>query len=122
MAKVGAKGKYTPELASQIVKLIEDGNFAKVAHKAVGISNDTFYAWIKNKAEFSENIKKAKAKRISTLIDSIKQDKSWQSKAWMLERLRRKQYHLPTRSELEWEKRLDSLEQAQKKRNEVKDE
>ena len=37
--------KYSAELAQQIAQLIEDGNFAKVAAAASGISEETFYRW-----------------------------------------------------------------------------
>lgn len=93
--------KYSPEISDKIVKLISAGNFASIAFQAAGISHDTFHRWIKEKPEFSESIKKAKAERVASLILAIRQDTSWQSKAWMLERLDREKYHLLTASEAE---------------------
>lgn len=101
--------KYTEELANQIIELIKQGNFASVAYEACGISKDTFYEWVKNKPDFADSIKKAKSERISTLVSAIKTDSSWQSKAWMLERLSREKYHLLTASEKDLQEQLDDI-------------
>jgi len=95
--------KYCSELVKQICDLIEEGVFAKDACLCVDISEETYYRWKRPtladgspnpeyKPEFSESIKKAEANRKSNLIQSIKRDRSWQSKAWMLERLHRDEY------------------------------
>jgi hypothetical protein len=102
--------KYKKETTSKIIKLIKEGNFASVAFQAVGISNETYYRWLKTKPEFSESIKKAKAERITSLIQAIKLDDSWQSKAWALERLARDKFHLPTRAEKDLNERLGVIE------------
>jgi hypothetical protein len=111
LLKMAAKGKYTKERVDKIAELIRGGNFASVAYGAVGLSHQTYHRWLKEKCEFNELIKRAKAERISSLISAIKQDGSWQSKAWMLERLNREKYHLLTASEKEMSERLDKIEE-----------
>lgn len=90
-----AKGKYTPELVEQISRLIEAGNYAVDACMAVGINNDTFYDWLKTKPEFSDTIKKARAKAITmkvTRIEKAGRDGNWQADAWWLERVARARF------------------------------
>lgn len=103
--------QYSKKTADQIAKLIEDGNFAKTAYHACGVSHQSFYRWLKEKPEFKKQIDKAQNQRIVTLIGAIKIDKSWQSKAWMLERLLRSKYHLQTANEKEMQGRLDVIEE-----------
>lgn len=111
--------KYTKEIASQIAKLIEDGNYAKVAAAACDISEETFYNWQRPDqadstpnpdyhSEFSELIKKSEAKRIVTLISEIRTDKAWTARCWILERTDRELYS--PQSEHEIVDRLDKLE------------
>jgi hypothetical protein len=80
--------KYTPELVKQLIKYIEVGNYVKTACEAVGISEETFYSWIKDKPEFSESIKKAEAKALirNLTIIQVAAKKNWQAAAWFLER------------------------------------
>ncbi len=103
--------KYSPEIVDQIIKHIEAGNFDVYAFKSVGISNQTFYSWQKEHKEFRELIKKAKSKRINTLVSNIAKSKNWTASAWLLERLDRKRFHLPTSQEKEFEDRLKHLEE-----------
>ena len=80
--------KYTPELVSELIKYIEAGNYQKTACEAVGISEETFYTWMKEKPEFSESIKKAESKAIARNVMIIQKaaQTSWQAAAWFLER------------------------------------
>jgi len=90
-----AKGKYSAELVEQITRFIEAGNYAVDACLAVGISNDTYYEWLKTKPEFSDTIKKARAKAIAKKvirIDKAGQEGNWQADAWWLERVARKRF------------------------------
>lgn len=52
--------KYSKKIVSEICSLIKEDSYtiAEICKK-VGISEDTFYTWKKQKTEFSENIKKA---------------------------------------------------------------
>lgn len=107
---MGAKGKYTPEIVTKIASIIEGGNFARTACLISDISEETYYKWLREKTDFSEAIKKAEAVRESNLLVSIKKDTSWQSKAWMLERLSRPNFHLPTITDNELSERIVELE------------
>jgi hypothetical protein len=86
--------KYTDELKEEIFKLISEGNTYKDTCLLLNISQSQFIEWkngnlpehIKNKDEFNELVKKADAEFKKSLIGVIKKDKSWQSKAWLLER------------------------------------
>lgn len=51
-----AKCKLTPELQTKICELIREGNYANVAAGAVGITEKTFYDWLK-KGEAAPNSK-----------------------------------------------------------------
>lgn len=99
MAKAGAKGKYTAEIVKTITDLIKGGCFVKNACEVAEISQETYYQWLK-KPEFSEAVKKAEAERKAGLIIKIRKDSSWQSAAWMLERLYREDFAPPVRHEI----------------------
>lgn len=86
----GRKTKLTPELKDDIIKYIEAGNYIKHACQLVGISEQTYYTWIKRGEagedqflEFLESIKKAGAKAIArnVLIIQAAAKKSWQAAA-----------------------------------------
>ena len=80
--------KYSKEIVDNLIKYIEAGNYNKTACDAVGITEDTFYRWIKEHSEFSESIKRAEAKAITRNLLLIQNaaKKSWQAAAWFLER------------------------------------
>lgn len=70
-AKMGAPTKLTPEIENKIVQYIEVGNYAYIAAIASGISEKTFFNWMKagedeNAPEpfrtFYERVKEAEAK------------------------------------------------------------
>ncbi len=85
-------GKYGPKKSEDIARLIRSGVPAIHACVASDISQDTYYRWLKEKPEFSELIKKAESERLATLVLAIRKDISWQSKAWLLERLYRDEF------------------------------
>jgi len=70
MAKRGRHSKLTDELIEKICKYIEAGNYAKTACLACGISEVTFYDWIK-KGE--EAIKEGKNNKYAKFLKSIKE-------------------------------------------------
>jgi len=80
--------KYCPEIVAKISAIVADGNFATVACAAVGIAECTYYAWLNDpdKPEFSQAIKEAEAQSEMDAVSIIRNDGSWQSKAWLLER------------------------------------
>lgn len=72
----------------KIAAIVADGNFASTACAACGITETTYYQWLKDddKPEFFKAIKEAEAKAEMTALAAIQSDPSWQSKAWYLER------------------------------------
>ena len=98
----------TPERTAQLAVYIEGGNYAEVAAALVGIDATTFSRWLKRGArelrrvgannrrrvkkseqpfvDFCQAIKRADAHAETADILAIRSDKSWQSKAWRLER------------------------------------
>ena len=102
--------KYSEEIIKVIEGAINRGVSIKKTCDLVGITQETFYQWMKDpeKTEFSDRIKKARSSKIANLLDHIrtagigKRDitcpkcdhafsielptKQWQSLAWILER------------------------------------
>ena len=92
-----AKLKLTPQLQKQIGDNITLGMPLKFAAEAAGITEVTFYNWLKRGEaeskgqffEFAEHIKACKAKAVQLhlkLITKAATDGSWQASAWILER------------------------------------
>ncbi len=79
--------KYSSEKVEEISKHLETGLRREDAWEMAGISEATFYEWLK-KSEFSESIKKAelknKQRNIVIIQNAAKQ--TWQASAWWLER------------------------------------
>lgn len=96
----GRKGILNDALIEEICNYIRAGNYIEDACGACGIGVSTFYQW-KDRAEkeghplyckFLEAVKLAKAQRIASLIIEIRKDNSWQSKAWIAERIEPKKW------------------------------
>ena len=79
--------KYSKETTAEICQYIEAGNSNKDAAALVGITETTFYEWVK-KPEFSKSIKKAELRCKARNIAIIQKAASttWQAAAWWLER------------------------------------
>ena len=101
MSKLGRKCKLTPELQAKICKYIEDGNYAIHACNACGISDTTFYDWLKRGdiditdgkdsifSAFLAAIKEAESKAILKHVANIAlvaEAGEWTASAWFLER------------------------------------
>lgn len=71
MGKIGCQGKYTPEIKQAIFDCLKDGLNDKQTCERVGIVQDTFYRWLKEKTEFSELVKMAKAEYKSSLVSKL---------------------------------------------------
>jgi hypothetical protein len=88
--------KYGKEITEEIVKWLKAGNNQKDSAALAGISEETFYKWMKVHAEFSESIKKAekhcKARNIAIILKAA--EKNWQASAWYLERKFHNEYAL----------------------------
>lgn len=84
----GANGKYSEELVHALEEAIESGMSNIRACDLVGITENTFYTWIKEKDEFSKRIKEARSRKIKNCLDRIRKagDRTWQADAWILER------------------------------------
>ncbi|MFA6728968.1 MAG: hypothetical protein WCS17_12265 [Prevotella sp.] len=91
------KTKLTPQLQEQIGNNITLGMPLKFAAEAVGITEQTFYNWLKRGEteskgqffEFNEHVKECQAKAVQLhlkLITKAASEGSWQASAWILER------------------------------------
>jgi len=80
--------KYTPDTVKRITEALEAGATKAYAAHCGGINADTFYAWAKEKPDFSDTIKKAQAIYIAGRLDALRKhgEKNWQAIAWELER------------------------------------
>lgn len=81
--------KYNSKIIREICNNVAKGSSNKDAALLAGISEETFYVWLREKPEFSESLKKAEAKRKATLIGTIFEasKKQWTAAAWYLERV-----------------------------------
>ena len=134
-----AKTICTNELTKEIEQAIVTGLSYRDACEVVGINESTFYKWIqRGEAElervadggdvaeseqpfvqFVNTIKKAIPKRKSTLLHKIRTDESWQSAAWLLERIHPDEFsrHVKVESNqpvitLEWDGSEDETTEA----------
>jgi len=86
--------KYSPEMTKRICDFLKAGNTQKTSAIASGISEDTFYTWMKEIPEFSESVKRAEEEAVArnvAIINKAAQD-TWQAAAWWLERRRRDEF------------------------------
>ncbi len=99
---VGAGGrptKLTQDLAEKIVEAIRGGNYAQVAAATAGISEETFYTWLKRGKdeaegiyrEFSDAVLAASGEAEQEKLDRLRrevlaEDGDWKAAAWWLER------------------------------------
>ena len=96
---MGRKIKLEDDIQQRLILAIERGLTIADACEYSGISEKTYYNWlnkdttqIKNDEErkkfvqFLQDIKKAQSECQMYCLDFIMKDKSWQSKAWVLER------------------------------------
>ena len=93
--------KCTPETTAEIIKWLRAGNSQKDSALLSGISEKTYYEWMKTKREFRKPIKKAerecKARNIAIILKAS--EKSWQAAAWYLERRYSSEFALKTVTE-----------------------
>lgn len=87
--------KFNEEIVKEICGYLRAGNTQKDSALLSGITEKTFYEWMK-KSEFSEPIKKAeqecKARNIAIIQKAA--EKTWQAAAWYLERRYHDEYAL----------------------------
>jgi transposase-like protein len=65
--------KYNKKIVDKICELIESDSYtiAEICEK-VGIHKDTYYEWIKNKADFTDSIEKARQRFDEILVKEAK--------------------------------------------------
>lgn len=82
------RSKYTPELVRQICEILAEGNPRRTACVLAGVSEETFYTWLRAKPEFSEAIKTAESEAIRRNVGIVQTaaKRHWQAAAWWLER------------------------------------
>jgi hypothetical protein len=161
---VGAKGKYCEEIIRQVEQLLEEGISNKGVMEAIGITEGTFYGWIKKdprpiweckckvkgkdldgksieinkiweelpkesicnkckkkptkKLKFLNRVKRAKARGQRKLLNELREigEKSWQSRAWMLERIWHDEFGLKNgQSKKDGEKDIEPYEEFLKR-------
>jgi hypothetical protein len=102
----GQPTKLTPELAEQIVKAIEAGNYNETAAEAAGIDLKTFYNWMNwgrdGKEPFTaffQSVTRARANAELDLVDAVRAGDGKgegfgraKAAAFMLERTRAKKF------------------------------
>lgn len=94
-----ARSKLTEELCDKICKDIQQGGTLKYAAMHNGITEQTFYNWMKRGEEsktqtgkffeFFESVKRAQEDGKTRLISKIEMhgERNWQALAWLLERM-----------------------------------
>lgn len=79
--------KYCEEIIVEMEGMLAIGATNKACAEAVGLNEETFYAWMK-KPKFSKRIKAAKSfgqvKLLKVIADAM--ELNWQAAAWRLER------------------------------------
>lgn len=99
---MGRPTKLTKARHDKIVRDIRKGNFAQVAALASGVTEQTYYNWLKRGqdealsddpdtqqsiyAKFFEAVKTAEATAELRQVDEMQRDDKWQRRAWWLER------------------------------------
>ena len=96
---MGRKTKLQDDIQKRLLSAIEKGLSIIDSCEYAGISEKTYYNWLNKDIEtikdageqkkfiqFLQNIKKAQSECQMYCLDFIMKDKSWQSKAWVLER------------------------------------
>jgi hypothetical protein len=97
MARVKNLSTIMPRVKPDIIKLLKTGTPVKTVCGAVGISNATFYDWMKRGEaaksgqfkEFYDAVEQARAEFVArnvALIQKAAMDGTWQASAWLLER------------------------------------
>jgi len=79
---------FTPELANEIVAACGSGFTLEKAGALVGVNPSTIRTWAQRKPEFGRRVETARKKHELSLLRDVQLagEKSWQAKAWILER------------------------------------
>jgi Homeodomain-like domain len=84
----GRPTKLTPERRKAFIACLERGLPLKVAAKAVGVSIDAVYDWIRRDKQFAEEVRATDLKSLEANLAYVKdaREDAWQAAAWILER------------------------------------
>ena len=74
------------EATRKILAALRSGSTVEAACSFARTSRQTWYAWLKKDPDLRADYEEALAHSEISLVKVIKEDKSWQSKAWLLER------------------------------------
>jgi len=96
--------KLTPELQAEMVALLEEGNYVATACAKVGISRETYYAWLRDaKAldaseavkSFAAAVTEASATGEAELVKIIRASalEDWRAAAFLIERRHPKRWN-----------------------------
>jgi len=79
---------FTPELANEIVAACGSGFTLEKAGALVGVNPSTIRTWAQRKPDFGKRVETARKKHELSLLRDVQLagEKSWQAKAWILER------------------------------------
>jgi hypothetical protein len=79
---------FTKELADEIVLACGSGFTLEKAGALVGVNPSTIRTWAQRKPEFAKRVETARKKHELSLLRDVQLagEKSWQAKAWILER------------------------------------
>jgi hypothetical protein len=79
---------FTKELADEIISACGSGFTLEKAGALVGVNPSTIRTWAQRKPEFGKRVETARKKHELSLLRDVQLagEKSWQAKAWILER------------------------------------
>ena len=79
---------FTPELADEIISACGSGFTLEKAGALVGVNPSTIRTWAQRKPDFGKRVETARKKHELSLLRDVQLagEKSWQAKAWILER------------------------------------
>lgn len=86
----GRPTKFSATLRRTICTFVARGLSYQHAAEASGIHRDTFHDWMRKYSDFSDAVKRARARGISERLARIEKagrDGTWQADAWYLERV-----------------------------------
>lgn len=87
--------KYTDALAAEICRHLKTGCTRRDAYNAVGISDETFANWLKNKLGFLEQVGRAEAEVANSMTRAVVKagnDGDWRAALEWLKRRRRDEW------------------------------
>lgn len=90
--------KYDKEHITKFIDALKEGQGRVRACKTAGINYTTFLRWYETKSKFNTLVKKAEEQGSNTIeefcLSKILKSDTWQSAAWVLERMFQTKYAL----------------------------